>query len=116
MTQLRLHNKTYLIDSDGFFSPAETRELRSWLQGMAVDEAAFINSVSIETVKTHRRALREKTEQHSGIGVLTYCLVHGYIRPVDTYSPLLQKRHQLMYSLRAAVSAATTKGVTHGAL
>lgn len=110
MTQLRLHNKTYLIESDGFFSPAETRELISWLQGMAVDEAAFLNNVSIETVKSHRSALREKTGQHSGIGVLTYCLVHGYIRPDDTHSPRLQTRHQLMYSLRAAVPSAVPAG------
>ncbi len=108
MTQIRLHNKTYVIDSEGFFSPAETRELTSWLQGLAVDEAAFLSNVSIDTVKSQRRALREKTGQHNGIGVLTYCLVNGHIRPDDTQSPQLQERHQLMFSLRKAVAATHT--------
>lgn len=102
MTQIRLHNKTYWVDSGGFFSAAETRELISWIQGHPLDVAAFLSNVSTETVKSHRRALREKTGQHSGIGVLTYCLVNGYVRPDDTHSPQLQHRHNLMFSLRAA--------------
>jgi len=115
MTQAQLHGKHYLVDSEGFFSPAETRELINWLQGLTVDEAAFRSHCSADTVKTHRRALREKTEQSAGIGVLTYCLVHGYIRPTND-SPQQSERNRLMYSLRAAVATAAKGGFRHGAL
>ena len=104
MTHVSLHQKLYIVDGGDLFSQAETRELVCWLKGLTVDEAAFLNNVSIETVKTHRRALREKTDQHTGIGVLTYCLVHGYIRAIEQ-TVAHQKRTRLMYSLRAAVAS-----------
>ena len=114
MTRVTLHHKHYLVDSDGFFSAAETRELVNWIQGLAIDEAAARSRTSPETVKTHRRTLREKTNQHTGIGVLTYCLVHGYIKPADTNSPALRRRHKLMKGLRTAIHDSILGGLANG--
>lgn len=116
MNQVCLHHKNYLVDGGDLFSPAETRELMNWLQGLTVDEAAIRSHCSPETVKTHRRALRDKTQQHQGIGVLTYCLVHGYIRPIDNGTPERKKRNKLMFSLRAAVANSFQGGQRHGAV
>jgi len=114
MTQVRLHHKHYLVDSGGFFSAAETRELVNWIEGLAADEAAARSNTSIETVKSHRQALRTKTGQHNGIGVLTYCLVHGYIRPADLNSPALRRRQKLMAGLRTAVQNKILGGLANG--
>ncbi|WP_288365561.1 hypothetical protein [uncultured Marinobacter sp.] len=114
MTHVQLHQKHYYVDSGGLFSAAETRELVNWLQGLTLDESAARNHVSTETVKSHRRALREKTQQHTGIGVLTFCLVHGYIKPADSDSPSLRRRHNLMRGLRAAMHETIMGGLANG--
>jgi len=114
MTNVQLHKKHYLLDSDGFFSPAEMRELVTWVQGLTVDESAFINHVSTETVKAHRRSLREKTEQHCGIGVLTFCLVHGYIRPVEPTTTRFSLRPRSTFIVESAVSDQKLGGSIYG--
>lgn len=113
MTQVTLHQERYLVDSGDFFSGAETRELVNLLRGLTYDEAAARSRTSIETVKSHRQAIRAKTGQHNCIGVLTYCLVYGYIRPVDLNSPALHRRHKLMVALRAA-NDRTHGGLSYG--
>jgi DNA-binding CsgD family transcriptional regulator len=114
MTEATLHHKNYLVEGGGFFTAPETRELVSWLQGLTVDEAAERSHTSPETVRSHRKKLREKTGQHTGVGVLTYCLVHGYIRRADCGSDRLRRRMKFMKSLRTAVHEATTESVSHG--
>lgn len=99
-TSVLTHQKTYLVDSGGFFSAAETRELSAWLLGLTVDQAALANNVSPDTVKTHRRALREKTGQGSGIGVIMYCLVAGFVRPADQQIPTYNRLPGLTTALR----------------
>lgn len=80
MLTTEINGTTFEIDGQGFLSPTEEITLEDWLHDMRVQDAAEKRHRSPETVKTHRKTLREKTHQHSGTGVLAYCLSKQYIR------------------------------------
>lgn len=107
------HLKTYIVDSGGLFSAAETRELSTWILGLTVEQAATLNHVSPDTVKTHRRALREKTGQHSGIGVVMFCLVSGFIRPSETLYTAYERHHSLSMAMQKNVACIEQGGLGH---
>jgi hypothetical protein len=113
-TSVLTHQKTYLVDGGGFFSAAETRELSTWLLGLTVEQAAQVNNVSPDTVKTHRRALREKTGQGSGIGVIMYCLVAGFVRPAENQLPTYNRRPGLTTALRQQPACNEQRRLDHG--
>lgn len=83
MITTEINGKTFEIDGQGFLSPAEELTLEDWLHDMRAQDAAQKRCRSTETVNTHRKNLREKTHQHSAVGVLAYCLSHGFIRVVS---------------------------------
>lgn len=83
MITTEINGKTFEIDGKGFLSPAEELTLEDWLHDMRAQDAAQKRCRSAETVNTHRKNLREKTRQHSAVGVLAYCLSHGFIRVVS---------------------------------
>lgn len=90
-TRTPMHG-SYLVESGGFFSAAETRELTSWVNGLTVDQSAKANHVSPNTVKSHRAAILSKTGQECGIGVVQYCHYFRYIRPVTPPTFLIERR------------------------
>jgi len=92
MTTQSPKQKTYLVDSDGLFSAAESRELLSWRAGLTVEQAARANHVSPNTVKTHRAAISQKTGQRGGISVIHHCFSFGYIRSVDSLMASFERR------------------------
>lgn len=111
MTILRLsRTATYILESDGFFSVAETRELSTWMQGLTVIQSASANNVSPDTVKTHRRSIREKTGKRSGVGVMAFCLASRFIRPAKTYHTYCNIHPQLALQALDGVK----RGVRHG--
>ena len=75
-----IHGKQFEIDGKGDLSPALESTLEDWLHGMSIQDAAQKRHRSEETVKSHRKTLREQTHQKNGPGVLIYCLSAGYIR------------------------------------
>ena len=80
MITTEIHQKRFVIDGRGFLTQPEERELESWLKGHTAEDAARDHHVSAETVRWHRKAIREKTNQKNTAGVLTYCLAHQYVR------------------------------------
>lgn len=80
MITTKINGKTFEIDGQDFLSPAEERALEDWLHDMRVQDAARKRFRSPETISTHRKHLREKTNQHTAAGVLAYCLSKAYIR------------------------------------
>lgn len=83
MITTEINGKIFQIDGQGFLSPAEELTLEDWLHDMRAQDAANKRCRSVETISTHRKNLREKTQQHSAVGVLAYCLSHGIIRLAD---------------------------------
>jgi hypothetical protein len=83
MITTQINGKIFQIDGQGFLSPAEELTLEDWLHDMRAQDAANKQCRSVETISTHRKNLREKTQQHSAVGVLAYCLSHGIIRLAD---------------------------------
>lgn len=75
-----IHGTKFAIDGKDTFSPAEEMSLEDMLHGMHVIDAAQKRFRSEETVKTHRKHLRQKTHQSSSTGVIIFCLAEGYIR------------------------------------
>ena len=84
MIKLSIQGVTYAIDTQGMLTPAEERELANWFEGLTTDEAAARGCRSVETIKRHRKAIRAKCGQHSGIGVLTFCLSRNLLRKSET--------------------------------
>lgn len=80
MITTQVHGKTYVIDGKGEFSPAEELTLEDWLHAMNAQDAAQKRHRSPETVNTHRKRIREKTDQRNGEGVLVYCFSKDYIK------------------------------------
>lgn len=80
MRTTQIHGKTYEIDGKDAFTPAEEQTLDLWLQAMSVEDAARAICRSPDTVKSHRKAIRQKTAQRNGEGVLMYCFSKGYVR------------------------------------
>lgn len=80
MITTQIHGKTFVIDGQNLFTAHEERELEAWLEGMTAEDAAKARHRSPETVKWHRRAIREKTHQTCSAGVLSYCFAHRYVR------------------------------------
>ena len=101
MITTEINGRKFEIDGQGFISPAEETALEDWLHDMRVQDAANKRSRSEETVKSHRKNLREKTHQHSGTGVLAYCLSAGYIRVLVfagfavTAEPIMQSKQPI---------------------
>lgn len=98
MITTEINGTKFEIDGDGFLSPTEELTLEDWLHDMRVLDAAQKRFRSPETVSSHRKNLREKTHQHSGTGVLAFCLSKGYIRVLVfagfavTAEPVLQSK------------------------
>lgn len=80
MITTEINGKKFEIDGQDFFSPAEERTIEDWLLDMRAQDAANKRHRSLETINTHRKHIREKTSQHSGTGVLAFCLSREYIR------------------------------------
>ena len=80
MITTEAHGRKFEIDGRDLFSPAEECALEDWLRAMKAQDAAEARHRSVETVNTHRKAIREKTHQHNGEGVLIFCISKGYIR------------------------------------
>ena len=80
MITTQVHGRQYVIDGKGEFSPAEEQTLEDWLHAMRAQDAAEKRRRSAETVNTHRKHIREKTNQRNGEGVLVYCFSKDYIR------------------------------------
>lgn len=80
MIQTEIHGRVFRIDSHGFLSPAEETALEDWLHDMRAQDAAQKRHRSVETIKHHRKHIREKTRAHTASGVLSYCLSKDYIR------------------------------------
>lgn len=94
MITTEVHGRKFEIDGRDMFSPAEECALEDWLHAMKAQDAAQARCRSIETVNTHRKAIREKTNQRNGEGVLVFCISKGFIRAlvvagvVATLSPV----------------------------
>ncbi len=84
MITTEINGKTFEIDGKDFLSPAEELTLEDWLLDMRAQDAARKRFRSTETVNSHRKHLREKTNQHSAAGVLAYCLSRGFIKVLST--------------------------------
>lgn len=80
MITTQVNGRLFIIDGKGEFSPAEEQTLEDWLHAMKAQDAAQKRSRSPETVNTHRKNIREKTDQHNGEGVLVYCFSKNYIK------------------------------------
>lgn len=80
MITTQVNGRTFVIDGQGEFSPAEEQTLEDWLHAMRAQDAAEKRHRSPETVNTHRKHIREKTHQRNGEGVLVYCFSKDYIR------------------------------------
>jgi len=80
MITTQVNGRTFVIDGQGEFSPAEEQTLEDWLHAMKALDAAQKRHRSPETVNTHRKHIREKTACSNGEGVLVYCFSKDYIR------------------------------------
>jgi len=102
--------KLYVVDCGGFYSAAEIRELLSWAEGLSQSEAAAKNHVSIHTVHSHRKSILRKSGVSSGIGVLSFCLASGHIKPIDRSDAIQHGDAILNHALRAPESAVLANG------
>lgn len=80
MRKVEINSREFEIDGQDLFSKAEEAALEDWLQAMRAQDAASKRHRSPETIYSHRKAIREKTGQHNGEGVLIWCLTKGYVR------------------------------------
>lgn len=80
MITTQVKGRFFSIDGKDLFSPAEERTLEDYLHGMSAQDAAQKRQRSPETVCTHRKHIREKTDEHNVAGVLVFCFSKNYIK------------------------------------